>query len=111
MRAGTFTGTLPDASSNEIVETVAILGNGSTRVERIVSEGQASPPGFWYDQDTDEWVMVMTGGAVVEFADPGDEARLGPGDWLLIPAHRRHRVRSTLPGTLWLAVHAQKALE
>ncbi len=106
MRRGNIEANLPDASSGEVIQVLAALAGGAARIERIVSDGQASPPGFWYDQEGDEWVVVLRGGADVEFADPAGEARLGQGDWLLIPAHRRHRVRSTEEGTLWLAVHA-----
>ncbi len=96
---------LPDASAAEALEELARLRGGPARVERIVSEGQASPEGFWYDQDWDEWVLLLAGEAELEFADPAGSERLSPGDWLLIPARRRHRVQSTAKGTLWLAVH------
>ena len=96
---------LPDAGAAEVIEQMADMQDGRVRIERIVSEGQATPCGYWYDQEWDEWVMVLRGGAVLEFDDPFAEARLGTGDWLLIPARRRHRVRETRPGTLWLAVH------
>ena len=75
------------------------------RVERIVSNAHASPEGFWYDQPDDEWVMVARGEAVLAFAD-GRRLSLRGGDWVAIPAHCRHRVVSTGPGTVWLAVHA-----
>ncbi|MFH6786523.1 MULTISPECIES: cupin domain-containing protein [Methylobacterium] len=77
------------------------------RIERIVSTGQASPPGFWYDQPWDEWVVLLTGAATLRIAGEPEPRRLGPGDHLMIPAHRRHRVESTSPDapTVWLAVH------
>ena len=73
------------------------------RVERIVSCGQASPEGFWYDQEEDEWLAVLAGTGEVEFAD-GRKACLSAGDTLLIPAHARHRVSftSTEPPCVWL---------
>jgi cupin 2 domain-containing protein len=80
------------------------------RFERIVSTGQSSPDGFWYDQEEDEFVLVLQGGACLHIAGdeggPMQERRLGPGDWLLIPAHVRHRVAWTDPArpTVWLAV-------
>lgn len=76
------------------------------RIERIVSRGHASPPGFWYDQDEDEWVLVLSGGAVVEF-DGGKTVQLEPGSYLNIPAHAKHRVVSTsrTEATIWLAIH------
>ncbi|NLB05774.1 MAG: cupin, partial [Desulfobulbaceae bacterium] len=61
-------------------------------IERIVSTGQASPPGFWYDQDWGEWVVLLSGAALLRFADEDEPRHLGPGDWVDIPAHCRHRV-------------------
>jgi cupin 2 domain-containing protein len=83
-----------------------ILRTDAFRIERIISRGQASPPGFWYDQKTDEWVLVVRGSASLRF-DDGREIALTPGDHLLIPRHVRHRVDRTDPEgeTVWLAVH------
>ena len=77
------------------------------RIERIVSTGQASPPGFWYDQDWAEWVLLVSGSAAVQFEDEAEPRRLGAGDYLFIAAGRRHRVAWTDAGqpTVWLAVH------
>lgn len=75
-------------------------------IERIVSCGQTSPPDFWYDQDRDEWVALLQGEAALAYAD-GRRITLAAGDWLLIPAHEKHRVEytSTMPPCIWLAVH------
>lgn len=75
-------------------------------IERIVSTGQASPPGFWYDQAQNEWVLLLQGRAVLEW-DDGRSITLQQGDWLNIPAHTRHRVAWTSkdPPCIWLAVH------
>lgn len=89
-------------------ETVDILAQGpQTRIERIVSTGQASPPGFWYDQPWDEWVVLLSGGAGLHLHGETEPRRLAPGDHLLIPARLRHRVAWTSPDvpTIWLAVH------
>jgi cupin 2 domain-containing protein len=77
------------------------------RIERIVSHGHASPPGFWYDQDEHEWVIVLQGAAAIQFEDESEAVRLQPGTYLNIPAHARHRVLSTSPTekTIWLAIH------
>jgi len=88
-------------------QIVALVTTDNVRIERIVSAGQASPPGFWYDQDWAEWVLVLAGSAGLLFAGEAEPRVLRPGDYLLIPAHRRHRVAWTdteLP-TVWLAVH------
>mgnify|MGYP002404301471 CR=1 FL=1 len=79
---------------------------GGARVERILSRGAASPPGFWYKQDWDEFVLLVSGAAVLAFPD-GTERRLEAGDYAILPAFCRHRVAWTAPGreTLWLAVH------
>lgn len=81
-----------------------ILTRPGVRMERIVSDGQASPPGFWYQQDHDEWVVVLQGAGHLEY-DNGDIHRLATGDAVLIPAGRRHRVAYTASRTVWLALH------
>lgn len=105
MKRGNIRQNLPDATEGEIIEQLAAMKGDMVRIERIVTEGQATPPGHWYDQAWDEWVAVLSGGAGLEFDNPPAEEKLYPGDWLLISAHRRHRVRSAEKGTLWLAVH------
>jgi cupin 2 domain-containing protein len=65
------------------------------RVDRIVSAGQMSPPGFWYDQVFDEWVLILQGRAEVRLLEPEETIQLSAGDWLMIDAHRRHRVEAT----------------
>lgn len=108
MLKGTIDRDLPDASREEAFETLAVMAARGATIERIVSRGQASPPGFWYDQDWDEWVLLLRGGAELEFADPSELVSLRQGDWLLIPAGRRHRVNVTDRDTLWLAVHGKQ---
>lgn len=97
-------GDLPDARRGEIVERLA--GSEIVRIERIVSHGQASLPGFWYDQDEHEFVVVLAGFARLRFEDEPQPLTLGPGDCIDIAAHRRHRVDWTDPDTptVWLAV-------
>ena len=84
-----------------------ILSRPSLKIERIVSRGHCSPEGFWYDQEGDEWVLLVQGSAGLEVE--GDTAVIDrkPGDHVLIPAHRRHRVAWTSESedTIWLAVH------
>ena len=82
-----------------------LLQARGVRIERIVSHGHQSPDGFWYDEPTSEWVLVLQGAAKIEFADRTVE--MGPGDYLDIPAHTKHRVAWTTPDgpTIWLAVH------
>ena len=95
---------LPDASRAEITETLAT--GRDVRIERIVSKGQASPQGFWYDQAEHEWVSLLSGSAELALQDPDEHLMLGPGDHVLIPAHRRHRVVRTAANveTVWLAI-------
>jgi cupin 2 domain-containing protein len=82
-----------------------LLAAGNLRLERIVSTGHASAPGFWYDQEEHEWVSVLQGWGVIEYPD-GSTIELRRGDTLLIPARTRHRVRETSPEepTVWLAL-------
>ena len=83
-----------------------LLISPHVRIERIVSHGHASPPGFWYDQAENEWVMVLSGAARLLIEGAESAIELGPGDHVNLPAHQRHRVEWTTPGepTVWLAV-------
>ena len=79
----------------------------SLRIERIVSTGQTTPPGEWYDQPWDEWILVVAGAAEILLDNEDTPRSLRPGDYLFLPAHVRHRVAWTDPErpTIWLAVH------
>jgi cupin 2 domain-containing protein len=96
---------VPDRLADE--QVLELLATPGLRIERIVSTGQASPPGFWYDQDRDEWVLLLAGAAAVAFATEPEPRQLLQGSYLHIPAHVRHRVEwtSTSPPAVWLAVH------
>lgn len=96
---------IPADLPDELIET--LCQSADVRIERIVSRGQASPPGFWYDQEQHEFVLLVSGRARLVFADSARKVELAPGDWLDIPAHRKHRVDWTDPDrdTVWLAVH------
>lgn len=99
----------PTGFRGEFIETLA--GAGGTRVERIISRGDASPEGFWYDQDDHEFVVVLQGAARLRLEGPDEVVTLSPGDHLTIPARRRHRVDWTDPDgpTVWLAVFYAEA--
>lgn len=96
---------LPRQLSGELFTT--LLASSGLKIERIVSQGQASPPGFWYDQEQNEWVLVLKGAARLQFEGEEKPFELKPGDSLNIPAHKKHRVDWTTPDepTIWLAVH------
>jgi cupin 2 domain-containing protein len=91
----------------DIEQTTELIANANLRIERIVSTGQASPPGLWYDQAWAEWVLVLAGSAGLVFDGEAEPRVLNVGDYVLIPAHRRHRVAWTDAArpTVWLAVH------
>lgn len=84
-----------------------LLAVPGLRIERIVSHGQGSPPGFWYEQDWDEWVMVLQGRAALQVEGKEDLVTLRKGDHYWLPAGCRHRVAFTAKdeATIWLAVH------
>jgi cupin 2 domain-containing protein len=102
---GNLFSALPATAERELVEV--LMERSDVRVERIVSTGQASPQGFWYDQPEDEFVVLLSGSAVLRFADGDPLLPMAPGDWVEIPAHVRHRVEQTDSDrpTVWLAVH------
>jgi len=95
---------IPEALPDELFDVIASAG--SVEIERIVSRGHASPAAGWYDQARDEFVLLLRGAARLEF-EHGSPVDMAAGDWLNIPAHRRHRVAWTDPDrdTVWLAVH------
>jgi cupin 2 domain-containing protein len=76
------------------------------RIERIISNGQITPEGQWYDSQEEEWVVLLQGKATLELED-GSQVNLQAGDYLLIPSHCKHRVifTSQQPPCIWLAVH------
>ena len=96
---------ITQASDSEVFETLLLTDD--LKLERIVSTGQATPPGQWFDQDRDEWVVLLSGSAGLLFEGERDIRVLLPGDYLLVPAHTRHRVEWTETGTetVWLALH------
>lgn len=87
-------------------EIATLLARPGVRIERIVSTGQTSPQGFWYDQPSDEWVVLLSGSATLEIEGEPD-IPLRPGDYVFLPAHKRHRVARTDTDqpSVWLAVH------
>ena len=95
---------IPPTQKDEFFEN--ILSKGGLKIERIVSKGHISPEFGWYDQDSDEWVIVLEGEAVLSFEE-GEDIRLKKGDFINIPAHTKHRVSWTTKSeeTIWLAIH------
>lgn len=95
---------IPADLPEELVEILA-QGSGNFRLERIVSRSHSSPDGFWYEQESAEWVALLSGSALLRFEDRKVEMK--PGDWLEIPRQARHRVESTSlqEDSVWLALH------
>ena len=95
---------IPEDLSREISER--LNDSEHIKIERIISKGHRSPETGWYDQDNDEWVMLLKGEAILSFFD-GTSVNLKAGDYLEIAAHNKHRVDWTTPDqeTIWLAIH------
>ena len=94
-----------ESKRQEIFET--LLETDRFRLERIISTGQATPAGQWYDQERNEWVALLSGSAGLLFDGEREPRVMKSGDHLIIPAHVRHRVEWTDPDheTVWLALH------
>lgn len=89
---------------NEVFET--LFQTEGVHIERIVSHRASSPPDFWYDQDWDEWVVLLKGQASLTLNNGQPVTMtLKSGDHLLIPKKQRHRVESTSADAVWLAIH------
>ncbi len=101
---------LPSAREAEVSEL--LLDAKGVRMERIVSLGQASPEGFWYDQNEAEWVMLVTGRARLTIAGESTDRDMEPGDAVYLPAGCKHRVAWTDPAqhTVWLALFVDAEL-
>ena len=94
-----------DSTADEIFEV--LLETAHFKLERIISSGQAKLPGEWLEEETREWVILLSGSATLLFEGDSGGNRLGPGDYVYIPAHQKHRVESTdvKQKTVWLALH------
>jgi len=100
---------IPAELPDELFTT--LLERPGLKLERIVSRGHATPSGQWYDQQQDEWVLLLSGSARLCMEDPKETIEMRPGDYLLIPAHRRHRIEATAAGcdSVWLALFMPSA--
>jgi cupin 2 domain-containing protein len=110
VRTGSLRGDLPLHTLPDEVTDILIEREG-LRIERIVSTGQATPEDQWYDQDSDEWVLLVSGEARLRIEGETEDRVLAEGNWILLPAHCRHRVTWTRaePPTIWLGVHFGRA--
>jgi cupin 2 domain-containing protein len=102
---------VPDFCQEEIFET--LFENTGLKAERIISEGHATPSGQWYDQEWNEWVVLLQGSAGIFLEGDENTITLKPGDYLYIPAHKKHRVEWTDPQgkTIWLALHIKNEVK
>ena len=95
---------IPAIIPEKLFENLLVQEN--FKIERIISHGHTTPIGEWYDQSWDEWVLLLQGEAILGY-EAGNKVNLHTGDYVLIPAHARHRVEWTQPesNTIWLAIH------
>ena len=102
---------LPEPMTGEHFEVLIQTPTRSVKLERIVSTSHKTPVGDWYDQETNEWVLLLRGSAGLRFENQEEVLVMQPGAWVHIPAHRRHRVEWTDPAqpTIWLALHYKPA--
>jgi cupin 2 domain-containing protein len=104
MKKSNIFANIPSEIKEELFED--IISNEGLKIERIVSKGHTTTESQWYDEKSNEWVIVLKGEAVLEF-EGADEVRLKDGDYINIPARTKHRVSWTKPDaeTVWLAIH------
>ncbi|EAQ6497558.1 cupin domain-containing protein [Salmonella enterica subsp. salamae] len=89
----------------ELIQSI-LVGDNGFRMERIVSRGHYTSSGFWYDQNENEWIMLVSGSAIIEYEENKKLIEMYPGDTIIIPAHCRHRVVWTDPlqCSIWLVI-------
>jgi len=94
---------IPSNIPEEIIES--LIDSDGIKIERIISKGHVSPKDFWYDQDKNEFVILLKGRATLLFEND-EQIILSAGDYIIIPAHKKHRVEWTVPETetIWLAI-------
>lgn len=104
MRASNIFSQIPANLREEFFEE--LISKDGLKIERIVSKGHTTTEEEWYDQKSDEWVIVLRGEAILSFED-SDDVKLQEGDYINIPSHTKHRVSWTKPAeeTIWLAIH------
>ncbi|KAA9356451.1 cupin domain-containing protein [Larkinella humicola] len=104
MNMGNLFAAIPDSLPDELFEE--LMAEKGIKIERIVSKGQASPDGFWYDQPENEWVLVVRGAARLRIEGVDEPIELTAGTYINLPAHVKHRVDWTKEDeeTIWLAI-------
>ena len=103
MKAANLFADIPAVIADEIFEP--LIQTSSLKLERIVSAEHITPRDEWYDQERDEWVVLLSGSAGLLFEGENEPLVLSPGDYVCIPAHRRHRVEWAEEKTIWLALY------
>ena len=105
MHIGNVFSGIQKQAPDEVLETV--LQTGQFKIERIISHGHTTTKGEWYDQDRNEWVLILKGNAGLLFEGSDKTVTMKTDDYINIPAHQKHRVEWTDPEeeTIWLAVH------
>ncbi len=103
MKAANLFADIPADLADELFES--LVETSAFKLERVVSAGRATPRDTWYDQERDEWVILLSGSAGLLFEGDAEPLVLSPGDYVLLRAHHRHRVEWTEDRTVWLALH------
>jgi len=103
MKAANLFANIPAEFADELFEP--LVETPVFTLERIVSAGQTTPRDTWYDQERDEWVILLSGSAGLLLEGEAEPLVLSPGDYVLLRAHHRHRVEWTEDRTVWLALH------
>ena len=103
MKAANLFADIPADLADEVVQS--LVETSAFKLERIVSAGQTTPRDTWYDQERDEWVILLSGSAGLLLEGEAEPLVLSPGDYVFLRAHHRHRVEWTEDRTVWLALH------
>lgn len=73
-------------------------------ITHIVSSSKI--PNKEYDQEEDEFVLLLEGEARLSIE--GKEKLLKKGDYIFLPAHTKHKILHVKNNTHWLAIYIKK---
>lgn len=105
MQKGNIFSEIPTSIPKEVFNS--IIDKDGIKIERIISKGHTTEKDKWYNQEKNEWLIMLKGKAELLFKNNNQIIKMKKGDYLNISAHTEHRVTKTSKKeeTIWLTIH------